>query len=263
MSHILVTGGNGGLGHALVPLLQKAGHIVRIMSRQPRPANLAPGLEWATADLGTGVGLAEAVVGIHEIINAASSPRERTREVDVEGTGKLVQVADLARVNHLIHVSIVGIEKIPNAYYTAKVGAEEKVKAGAVPYTILRATQFHTLIDSFILAPYRNLPFAFAPLDFQFQPIETAEVAARLANLVGQPAAGLLPDMGGPEVLTVAQLAKAWFTTQGKHPLLMPLHMPGGFGHALRHGYNTCPDHKDGALTWAQWLQRKFSDSAR
>lgn len=263
MTKILVTGGNGGLGRELVPLLQKAGHTVRIMSRQPRPANLASGLEWATADLGTGAGLKEALANIEEVINAASSPRERTREVDVEGTGKLMQTAAQAGVKHLIHVSIVGIDRIPNAYYEAKVGAEEQVKAGLVPYTILRATQFHTLIDNFILAPYRNQPFAFAPLDFKFQPIETAEVAARLAGLVGQPPADLLPDMGGPEVLTIGQMAKPWYAAQGKHPLLMPLHVPGGFGNALRNGYNTCPDHKDGTLTWAQWLQRAYGDTAR
>jgi uncharacterized protein YbjT (DUF2867 family) len=258
MTRILVTGGNGGLGREVVPLLQKADYTVRVMSRQARPATLTNDLEWATADIGTGSGLKEAVADVDEIINAASSPRERTQEVDVAGTRKLVEAAELAKVKHFIHVSIVGIDRIPYPYYTAKVGAEEQVKAGHVPFTILRATQFHTLIDAFILAPYRNWPVALAPLDFKFQPIDTGEVAQRIANLVGQAAAGLLPDMGGPEVLTVGQMATAWFVAQGKHCWLLPIYVPGGFANALRNGYNTCPEHKDGDLTWGEWLKQKY-----
>ncbi len=258
MTRILVTGGNGRLGRELVPRLQKAGYTVRVMSRQARPATLDPALEWVTADIAIPSGLAEALADVEVVINAASNPRHNTQAVDVAGTGYLVQAAEAAHIQHFIHVSIVGIDQVPYPYYAAKVGAEAKVRAGNIPYSILRATQFHTLLDHWILAPYRKWPLVLMPTDLRFQPIETGEVADRLVALIPQPAAGLLPDMGGPEVLTVGQLAKTWFAAQDKHPWILPLYMPGGFANAVRHGRNTCPDHKDGQLTWAEWLRQKY-----
>jgi uncharacterized protein YbjT (DUF2867 family) len=258
MSHILVTGGAGRLGRELTPRLQQVGHRVWVMSRRPRPADLSSDLEWAQANIETGTGLREAVSGMETIIHAASNPLKRTRQVDVDGTRRLLEVARAAGVGHFIHVSIVGIERIPYPYYQVKVAAEAVVREGGVPYTILRATQFHTLLDMF-LSPLRNWPLAFTFTDFKFQPIDTGEVADRLCALVGQPPAGLLPDMGGPEVLTLGEMASDWFAAQGKRTRLFRLPLPGAIAHGFRNGYNTCPDHCDGKITWAEWVRRKYS----
>jgi len=258
MSHILVTGGAGGLGRELTPRLRRDGHTVRVMSHRPRPANLASDLEWVQADLATGAGLREAVSGAEAIIHAATSPIRRAQQVDVDGTRRLLDAARVAGVPHFIHVSIVGIERIPYPYYRVKVAGEAVVREGGVPYTILRATQFHTLLDTF-LSPLRNWPLAFTLTDFKFQPIETGEVADRLCALVGQPPAGLLPDMGGPEVLTLGEMASDWFAAQGKRYKLIRLPLPGPIAGGFRNGYNTCPDHRDGKITWAEWVKRKYS----
>lgn len=258
MTRILVTGGNGGLGREVVARLTKVGYTTRVMSRQPSPANLPVEVEWATADLETGAGLREAVTGVDFVIHAASNPRQHTQQTDVEGTRRLIEAVRSINLKHFIHISIVGIEKINYSYYRAKVDGETVVRNGGLPYTILRATQFHTLIDGWLLAPYRNLPFGFVPTDFKFQPIETGEVADRLVQIVGQTPAGLLPDMGGPEVLTLGEMAKQWNATRGKRFWMLPMYVPGALANGFRNGYNTCPDHRDGAITWAQWSEKKY-----
>ncbi len=262
MTHILVTGGTGGLGRELVTQLKRSGHRVRVMSRRARLISDPQDIEWAQADIETGAGLKDAVRGVEAIIHAATSPFKREKQVDVTGTRKLVAAAREAKTPHFIHVSIVGIERIPLSYYQAKVAGEEAVREGGVPYTILRATQFHSLLDGF-LQPIKNFPIAFIPTDFKYQLLDTGEAAARLCALANQAPSGLLPDMGGPEVLTLGDIAQAWFAAQGKRCKLFRLPAPGGFGNALRHGHNTCPDHRDGKITWQEWLERKYGQQQK
>ncbi|WP_213455759.1 SDR family oxidoreductase [Rhizomonospora bruguierae] len=100
---VLVTGGTGTLGRALVPLLVEAGHDTTVMSRRPGPGD-------AVADLVTGDGLAAAVAGADTVVHLASSPYRRTMaEVEIGGTGRLLAAAAGAGVGHLIYVSIVAV----------------------------------------------------------------------------------------------------------------------------------------------------------
>lgn len=262
MTQVLITGGAGGLGRELTPRLQAMGHSVRVMSRRPRPATLAPGLEWAQADIETGAGLAEATSGVEVIIHCASSPLRRTKEVDVEGTRQLANAGRAAGVKHLIYVSIVGIDRIPYPYYKHKLAAEGLVHESGVPYSILRATQFHSLID-FALRATAKFPFAFTFTDFKFQTVDSGEVAARLVEIAAAPPAGRLPDMGGPEVLTLEQMARIWYAEQSRPYRLLPLPLPGKVTHGFRNGYNTCPDHRAGRLTWAEWVRRAYGKKAQ
>jgi uncharacterized protein YbjT (DUF2867 family) len=266
MIRVLVTGGGGTLGREVVRRLASAGYTVRVMSRRGRPPDLAPGLEWAQADLLSGVGLREAVVDVHTIVHAATgSPSGSTRlidtwfgRVDVEGTQRLLEQARAAGVAHLIYISIVGIERIPFIYYRHKLAAEALVEQGDVPSSILRATQFHTLIDLF-LRQLDRLPLFLLPSDLQSQPIDAGEVADRLCAAVAAPPAGRLPDIGGPEVLTAGKLAKAWLAARGLQRRIVHLPLPGKVARGFRRGYNTCPNHRDGAVTWAEWLRRRYA----
>src|SRR3990172_12933053 len=152
MSRVLITGGTGVLGSEVASRLAPAGYTVRVMSRRAAPAEGAR-TEWAQAQIETGEGLAEAVAGVDVIVHAASSPFRRTREVDVEGTRRLLEVARAAGVAHFVYISIVGIDRIPLPHYKAKLAAERLIEESAVPYSILRAPQFFTLMDDFL----RNL----------------------------------------------------------------------------------------------------------
>ncbi len=259
MPRVLVTGGTGGLGRELAPRLVSAGHTVRVMSRRSRQPGEWPEVEWAQADLETGHGLVEAVTGVQIIVHAASNAAYHTQEIDVEGTRRLLDKAEAAGAGHFLYVSIVGIERVPLAYYEHKLAAEGVVAEGGAPWTILRATQFHTLIDGRLQTATRGpWPLALLPTDLKFQPIDTGEAANRLCECVAVGPGGRAPDIGGPEVLTFGEMAKVWLAARAMRRPILPLPMPGGFARAVRLGYLTSQEQKYGKITWAEWVRKKY-----
>jgi uncharacterized protein YbjT (DUF2867 family) len=256
MANILVTGGNGSLGKQIVAQLLEKNHRVRVMSRKPAPTNLATGLEWSQADLKTGLGLAEALQDIEVIVHAASSP-VKSRQVDIEGTRNLLERATQAGVGQIVYISIVGIDRIPYSYYKNKLACEELIKTGSLPWSTLRATQFHTLLD-LAFKFLTKLPLvAVVPRGFKFQPIAPAEVAARLVELVEQGPGGQAADLGGPEVLLIEDMLRSWLKRRDKKRFVLAVPLPGKLAKAFRAGYNTCPDQPQrGQITWDDWLQK-------
>jgi uncharacterized protein YbjT (DUF2867 family) len=245
---ILVTGGTGLLGSKVVDRLSEAGQDVRVMSRYWR-ANTVRG------DLLTGEGLEEAVEGVGTIVHCTSSP-VRTRQVDVKGTERLLLVANRAGVSHVVFISIVGVDRNPYyPYYRMKLETERIVEQSSVPWTILRATQFH----EFVLRQIRFLelgPVALAPKGFLLQPIDPGEVADRLVELALSEPAGRVPDVGGPEVRTFADLARAYQKATGRHRELVEVPIPGKTARALRQGAQTNVDRRYGRVTWEEFLTR-------
>jgi uncharacterized protein YbjT (DUF2867 family) len=257
MTRVLVTGGTGVLGRDVVQKLASDNYIVRVMSRRAAASATAQA-EWAQADLETGAGLREALEGVDVVVHAATSPFNRTTQVDVEGTKRLVDQARSAGVAHFVHVSIVGIERIPYPYYRYKVAGEAIVRESGVPWSILRATQFHTLLDGFLRQANR-LPLFMLPTDLKFQPIDAGEVAARLRECVAAGPGGRVADIGGPEVLAFGDMARAWIAARGRRRRIFHLPLPGKFAAALRQERNTCPDRRYGRITWAEWLQKTYA----
>lgn len=259
MKRILITGAGGALGRELTPRLIAAGWKVRGLGRHPSPFLPQMGVEWAQVDLATGEGLAEAVSGVEAVIHAASSPFVREREIDIEGTGRLLDACRSAEVGHFVYVSIVGIDRVPLGYYRSKLAAEKLVEQGGVAWSILRATQFHSLIDRTLkMAP--TLPVLAIPTSFQFQAIDEGEVADRLVEIVGSAPAGRLDDIGGPEARRLGDLARKWLAARRERRLILPLPVVGKVHSAYRKGLNTCPDKSYGKITWEQWLERKYPD---
>jgi uncharacterized protein YbjT (DUF2867 family) len=256
---VLVTGGTGGLGRELVPRLMHAGYTVRVMSRRERKPGEFPEAEWAQADLETGQGLGEALAEAKVILHAASNAAHHTHETDVEGTCRLIEKAKVAGASHFLYISIVGIERIPHPYYKHKVAAEQRVMEGGVPWSILRATQFHSLIDGLLQPTVRwPLPFALVPTGLQFQSVDTGEVADKLLEYLAAGPAGRLPDLGGPEVLTLGAMARVWLQARGMRRAIVPLPLPTAWAEGYRRGYNTCPEQKYGKMTWAEWVRRQY-----
>jgi uncharacterized protein YbjT (DUF2867 family) len=242
------------LGRELVPRLLDQGYIVRVMSRHTA-SRTDRSVEWAQADLESGSGLAQAVAGVDTVVHAASSPFKRTWRVDVEGTRRLLGAARAAGVGHIAYISIVGIEHIAFGYYRAKVAAETLVREAGLPWSILRATQFYTLIDS-LLRIVDRLPLFLLPTDFQIQPIDAGEAAARLTECVAAGPGGRLPDIGGPEVFRLGDMAQTWLAARQQPRRLVHLPVPGAFATAVRQGKLTCPESRYGRITWAEWLQK-------
>ncbi len=242
MSVVLVTGGTGVLGRLVAARLSEMGHEVRVLSRRP-------GAGTHTGDLTTGLGLAPAVTGAEVIVHAASDTRRFGRS-DVAQTGNLVQHASGAA--HLLYISIVGIDRIPFPYYRRKLACEEQIRSSGVPFTILRATQFHELIAS-VLQPAERLPLAPLPLDFRFQTLAAREAAGRLADLASGPPTNEISNMGGPEVLSLREMAAQWRTVR-PHLRAVGLPVPGKVARAFREGRNTCPDQTEGEQTWREFV---------
>ena len=194
---ILVTGGTGVLGRQVVESAEAAGRTARVGSRGPRRAGVPAGREWAVMELATGAGMDQAVAGVDVVIHAASDPK-RSQAADVDGTRALVEACRRRGVGHLVYVSIVGIDRIPVRYYQHKLAAEGIVAAGGVPWSILRATQFHPFIDQLLGAAARVPLVMPLPAGFQVQSVDVGEVARRLLRCVDAGSAGRAPPPCSP-----------------------------------------------------------------
>ena len=252
---VLVTGGTGALGREVVKRLIDSGHRTRILSRRA-----ADGRDWVHGDLVTGAGLELAVKDVDAIVHAASdagNPR-RYKATDVLGTRRLLAMAREARVRYLVYISIVGMEGVPFPYYKSKLAAEAVIRENIVPWSILRATQFHTLMEIFLDGMSKLPRLALVPFKWQFQPVDTTDVAAWLVEVVTGEPAGLLPDFGGPEVRDFKSLATSWLALRKPDKRLVDLWLPFKFSRDWAAGRLLCPDHRDGTVTFEQYLARRY-----
>lgn len=260
MPEVLVTGGTGPLGRLVVAQLAADGHTVRVLTRRPRTSTLAPlpaRCTYATGDLRNTATLVAALDGVETVVHCASDPR-RGREVDVEGTSRLVESMKETGSGHLVYVSIVGVDRIPLPYYRVKEQAEQVIQRSSIEWTVQRATQFHSLLDG-LLTGLSRFPVMPLPRRLRFQPVEPADVARHLARRVAEGAVGRAADFGGPEVLTVEQLARSWLDARQRRRLTVPAPLPGKVGRALKAGANLCPDQTAaGTRTWQQYLDESM-----
>ncbi|MFD1374034.1 SDR family oxidoreductase [Actinoplanes sichuanensis] len=241
MKRILVTGSTGTLGRPVAELLTSLGHDVRGLSRRPGAAY--------QGDLVSGAGLDAALDGVDTVVHCASDTR-RQGKTDLAATRNLLDAAARAGHPHVVFVSIVGVDRIPYPYYRIKLEAEGLI--GAYGGTTLRATQFH----DFVLAGARifaKLPLVLAP-DVKVQPIATHDVAVRIAELVDQPVAGRVDDLGGPEVLYVPDLFRSYLERIGRHRRVVPVRLPGAAFRAFHDGEHLTPAHRSGGERWSGFL---------
>jgi uncharacterized protein YbjT (DUF2867 family) len=248
---ILVTGGRGSLGRRVVDRLRAAGREVRVLSRSGSPGTVR-------GDLSTGENLEAAVRGVDTIVHCATNPF-KARQTDIEGTERLLQEAAQAGVSHVVFISIVGVDRNPYfPYYRVKLGAESVVERSPVPWTILRATQFHELVlgaGRFLDRLPAIMP---VPRGFLLQPMDVGEAADRLVDLALSAPAGRVPDVGGPEVRTSAELARVYLGMAGRKKRLVELPLPGKAARAFREGAQICPDQAYGKIRWKEFLHETF-----
>jgi uncharacterized protein YbjT (DUF2867 family) len=255
--NVLVTGGAGTLGREVVRAVHVAGHRAVTMSRKPAPdAATAP--RWATADIVSGEGLAAAVADMDVIIHAASDPRGDPA-ADEEGTRRLAAVARAAHVRHLIFVSIVGVDRIAYPYYARKLAAERALEASGQPYSILRATQFHSFVDFWLRRAAAFIPLVMPlPMGYQVQSVGLEDVAERLLRASDEGPRGLLPDFGGPDRMTLREAARLWHEVRRVRKPIVPVPAFGGVSRGFRAGHNTLPADTPrencGRVSWRDWL---------
>lgn len=263
MQQILVTGGTGTLGRLVVSRLQKEGRKVRVLSRHSRESE--EGIEFVTGDLATGEGIEAAVEGAEIIVHCAGSSKG-----DEDKARNLVRAASRAGTKHLVYISVVGADRIPVVsgiaramfgYFASKLAAERLVADSGVPWTTLRATQFYDL-SLMVAQQMSKLPVIPFPAGFRFQPVDAGEVATRLVELALGTPAGLVPDIAGPKVYSMAELLHGYLQASHRHRLTIPLWLPGKAAGAFRAGANLAPERAVGRRTWEEFLADRVSSSS-
>ncbi|MFK4083570.1 SDR family oxidoreductase [Kribbella sp. NPDC020789] len=242
---ILVTGGTGTLGKLVVPQLTGAGYDVRVLSR--RGGVNADGVEHVQGDLLAADGLN--LDGIDTVVHLAGGAKG-----DALAATNLVRAAAKAGVRHLVHISVIGVDKMPIGYFREKAGAEEAVRNSGVPWTILRAAQFNSLTCT-LAQKMGGLPVVPVPGGLRFQPVDERDVANRIAELaLGEPA-GAVPDLAGPTVYTLRELVDSYLQSQGKRRPHLPIRLPGKVGRAYRGAENlTLSGATIGKRTWEDYV---------
>ncbi|MFI9325994.1 SDR family oxidoreductase [Kitasatospora sp. NPDC052868] len=255
-SPILVTGGTGTLGGHVVPLLRAAGREVRVLSRHGHAAG--DGVRYVVGDLLKDEGVEAAVDGVGTVLHLAGGAKG-----DDRATAHLVRAARQAGVRHLVYISVIGADRLPLGYFRAKHGAEQAVADSGIPWTTLRAAQFHDLALKTAAAMAR-MPVVPSPGGLRWQPVDSRDVAARLVELALDRPAGLVPDLAGPKVYGLGELVRGYLRSQGRRRPLLPVRVPGKVGRAYRAGDNlTLQGAEVGHRTWEAFLAERAGASAR
>lgn len=265
---VLVTGGTGTLGRHVVRQLKAAGRQVRVLSRQAPGADPSmPEVEHVAADLSAPEDVAavsRAVAGTDTIIHAAGSSKG-----DAAKTRHLVDAIHAAGTRpHLVYISVVGADRTPVVsgvdramfgYVEQKRLSEEIIADSGLPWTTLRATQFHDLALATAQA-MAKLPVVPVPAGTSMQPVETAEVAERLVELAQGEPQGLVADLGGPRIYGLDELVRTYLSAVGRRRAIVRMAMPGKAARAFREGANLTPQRAVGRRTWEEFLSAHVSD---
>ncbi|MGW2040321.1 SDR family oxidoreductase [Streptomyces virginiae] len=253
MSTIVVTGGTGTLGSLVTERLRAAGHEVRVLSRH------APD---HPVDLRDGTGLDSALAGAEVVVHCASNTRGAGKGDDV-AAGHLIEAARRAgTVRNLVYISIVGVDVVPLGYYRRKLRVERLLEASGLGVTVLRTTQFHDLV-AMVTDAAAKLPVVPIPKGVPVQPIAVGEVAARMAELAVPTPSGRVPDMGGPEIHSLPDLARTYLSATGRHRRVLPVPLAGKAYAGFRRGGHLTPSHAVGTETFAQFAAGRGRERER
>ena len=142
-------------------------------------------------DLQTGARLRSVLAEADGVVHCASHPLQ-SRAVDLDGTRRMIEVLrDLDRRPHLVYISIVGVDRVRYPYYRAKYATEIALERSGFPVTVLRATQFHSLVAT-LCRTFTLGPVAVVPRGFRSQSVDVDLVAERLADLAARTGASRL-----------------------------------------------------------------------
>jgi uncharacterized protein YbjT (DUF2867 family) len=202
--NIVIIGGTGLIGKQLATLLAQAGHSVK-------PASPSSGV-----DAVTGQGLDEALAGAQVVVDVTNSPSfedEAVMHFFRSSTAHLLETSARAGVRHYVALSVVGSERLPDSgYFRAKMVQEGLIRAGSIPFTILRATQFFEFLMAIaqVNTEGQTVRLPAAPL----QPIAAADVAAALADVAEQPPVNGMREVGGPQAVPLDILMRHVFNAR-------------------------------------------------
>lgn len=211
---ILVTGGTGKVGGAVVNELLKRGAEVRVLSRkQPQAGKLPAGVEVAIGDLLDPVSVEEAMRGVDKLflLNAVV-PDELTQALIAYGIAKRVGL------KHVTYLSIFKADQFPEApHFASKIALEGVLRNSGVPYTILRPGYFFqndaNLKDALTGPGIYPVPIGTAGM----AAVDTRDIAEAAAiSLTGDGHGGQAYDLVSSPMLTGPGVAALWSKLLGK-----------------------------------------------
>lgn len=241
---VAVVGGTGVVGRHVVDALRAGGHDPVVVARS------------TGVDVISGGGLDAALDGsaaMVDVSNVATISRAKSEAFFEKATKNLLAAGERAGVRHLVVLSIVGCDRVDLGYYFGKRRQEELARAGSIPLTVLRATQFHEfpvqLLERAPGGPVITVP------RMRSQPVAAREAGVALADLaVGEPQ-GRAPDLAGPEVHEMPDLVRLVLRSRGSRRVVVAARLPGATGRAMAGG-GLLPDAPGprGTQTFAEWL---------
>jgi uncharacterized protein YbjT (DUF2867 family) len=243
---IAVAGGTGLVGSMVVDRVGAAGHEVVVLARS------------RGVDLVRGTGLEEGVLAdvgaVIDVTNLTTLSARRSAAFFTAVSQNLLAAGDRAGVAHHVALSIVGVNRAPYGYYAGKRAQERLVERGPLPWTILRATQFHEMAkiayDTAHIGPLHLAP------RMRIQPVAASEVAAQLVDLATGTPADSVVETAGPRTEALDAMIKEYAWAIGSRSWIPTVSLPGALGRAQRDG--TLLPQADVVLaerTFADWLQ--------
>jgi uncharacterized protein YbjT (DUF2867 family) len=248
---VAVAGATGQVGQAVVAALRDAGHEAVELSRG------------RGVDVLSGDGLDDALAGadvVVDVLNTTAIDPDETLGFFTRTADNLLAAEQRHGVRHHVLLSIVNVDAIPdNAHYAGKMAQEQRVENGPVPWTILRATQFHSFAEMVAGRTMADGVAAVAPL--LVQPVDVGDVAAVLAELALGSPAGRAPDLAGPETLDLVEMAVRTFAARGSGTTVRASWRDSPFtvsmaGEVLLPG----PGARIGGTSFSDWLAREAGD---
>lgn len=241
---IAVIGGTGLIGSQVVRILNAEGH-------EALPYSQSTGV-----DLVTGSGLADALKGADVVVNLTNSPTFDDASLTFFQTtmDNLLAAAKDAGVGHAVILSIVGVEQVPDlAYFRAKVLQEDILKAGPVPWSIVRATQFFEFMGAVMswTSDENTVRLPEAPV----QPIAAADVAKVVAEVaVGAPLQGTR-NIAGPDVFNLDELGRITLEAHGDKRTVVVDKTAGMMAAAPGDALIAKPGAEIGPTSYPEWLK--------
>lgn len=218
---IVIIGGSGLIGKKLAGLLQQRGHEVVAASPSTGVNTL------------TGEGLATTLKGATVVVDVSNSPSfadAAALEFFETSTRNLLAAEKAAGVGHHLALSVVGADRLPDSgYMRAKVAQERLIKAGGVPYSIVRATQFFEFLGGIAGSGTGPVHLPTAPM----QPMAANDVAAGLAEVADGPPLNTTIELAGPETLPMAEFVGRFLAASGDKRTVIADPQARYFGAAL------------------------------
>jgi uncharacterized protein YbjT (DUF2867 family) len=251
---IVVIGGSGRVGSNVVQRLDALGH-------DAIPASPATGV-----DTISGEGLADVLAGADVVVDVSNAPvwdDDAVLEFFTTSTRNLMAAERDAGVGHHVAVTIVGADRLPDSgYLRAKVAQEAEVRAGSVPYTILRSTQFFEFLPQIVETGADGDSVRLSTGLMQF--VAADDVAATVTDVaLSEPANGHI-ELGGPESMGIDAWARRLFAATGDQRTVVPDPHAGYFGTELKGGeLTTGGGARIGTIDFAAWFATQHEGATR